>query len=272
MRKGAALQTVVMGGLLVLATPGCGDDAGTLDGPRDAGQSESGSTRVDGAAPLPTGDQSVFGAIDVAIQVLDYDDYAGDSAGPLAPPIEVHVTSRIKINGGTGAGRVPELRIFGDGIELNEVGSAAAPPAFTFTTHSNQDPAHSMLLEFRYGESSFAFLAEPLDVQFTAPAKGETVEVNDTLIVRWRGIAAAPSEPFGFSDTNCVSPIKLVSAEEDSATFTRDPTTAPSECEAEITATWASEEDSVMNTPFRSFVVTRGSRRIHRFRIMRSST
>jgi hypothetical protein len=227
------------------------------------GRSHHADAVIDGEEPPPMGDQSVFNAFDVAVEVLDYDDENDD------PPIRTHVTSRISINGTTSAGRVPGLRIFGDGLELDEVGSAGDPPKFSFTHAPSSDaPGARMVLEFRYEDASFALGVEPLAVEITSPAAGETVTVDDTLVVQWSGIEAPPSGIFGISGGSCSTPFTMLDLDESAATFTRSaPAEGEPSCELEITGTWASEAERVPSTPFRSFTLARGSRRIHRFRI-----
>jgi hypothetical protein len=136
---------------------------------------------------ITTGDPRVFAEIAVGASITEYDVDNGGAAPSMS------VERRVRINGGSSESRVAGLRVFVDGVELREVGSATYPEVFGFMSSSivpqRGAPAR---FELRYQGSTFSFTVRPLEVEFERPQWNEEVPASESLTVTWSGFERAP--------------------------------------------------------------------------------
>lgn len=277
---------------ILLGTLACGTDEGstgtTIDGDhgeRDASSPDaSPSTTLDAATGpsegpldaaskrLDASDSTVFSEIDVRIRVYSSDSVdsnARDEDGNFLPepPIVASRGARIEINDGTAEGRVSGLRVFSDGEELTETGSAGSPQKFSFQRDDLDTPDQDQDFEisFRYEEASYAVSVSPLEVELTSPTPDQMLRENDPLTLEWTGIDVSP-EPvvIGARGQSCILTFTPI----DDSTFVQERKQAGQEppCRFELSADWAAES-VVSDSAFRSLVLVRAARRIRRFSV-----
>jgi hypothetical protein len=219
--------------------------------------------------PAPSGDQRVFSEIDVEIRTS-----VGDTFDPNVatdPPLTTNGGAYVWINDGTSEGRVPGLRVFADGTEIEESGSAAAPPTFSFQ-YNRSDAVHGQPvdLEFRYQGASVTLRTEPLVVELTSPLAEQTVPADQELVIRWSGVRSAPTELLLSPTDPCTVALERVAIGETEAVFApvSDPQGNDPPCRFNLTASWSSGQmPSLSPAPFRSLVLEGGTRRIVAFTI-----
>lgn len=244
---------------LAAALAGCGRTISTADAAADGGEES------------PKGDQTVFSDIDVHVAVAGFDNVdfdARDASGaPFPePPIHVRASVIIEINGAMSEGRVPELRVFGDGAELEEIGSAGWPQRFSFQ-HGLDAAAHGQRLDlgFRYAASEFTLSVWPPVIELTRPAADEAVSSVEPLSLEWTGTEAALG-------TVLISPRGQTCAvgyrKSGETTFVpeRRDTGAEPPCRFELSADWQVDIPEPQS-PFRSLQVAGRTRRIQRFNV-----
>ena len=177
---------------LGIALLGVGCGGRTLSG--------QGGGQPDPASPVVS-EPSVFAALDIRIAAEGYD--APDlnvrdpvtGAFPAEPPISVGLSATVEINGGTAEGRVPGLSVLADGAVIQETGSAASPPKFSFQ-YLPPNPVHGqgVAIELRLETTSFSLSAEPPVVEIVSPSVDETMAADQTLVLRWTGTSTAPDQ------------------------------------------------------------------------------
>ena len=256
-------------GALVVATScgnlGCGKSQ--HDGSTAAQGGEVSAHAGETSGP---GGATAFSEIDVSVRVDGFDTFDLDSLDPagvplLEPPIRVAVAATVELNGGEREGRLPGLSILVDGLAIQEMASAGSPQRFSFQ-HVIRDAAHGQTieLELRYRDKSFTLPVTAPVVELTSPAHEVTLAADESIVLAWWGVEAAPDPVALFPRGSCaisyvrVAPITFEPAP--------DGTGAEPPCRFEVQADWSVEVVEPA-APFRSLRVERGARRIQRFTV-----
>jgi hypothetical protein len=238
--------------------------------------------------PPPMGDTSVFASIDVLIRVSEYQHRDSDARIPgELPPIRLGRGVHVTIDGGRSEGRVPGLRVFANGSEVDEVGSAADPPSFSYQYYPHYHVSEPLvrgdrtLLELRLDGASFHVWVDPLAGEITSPSSEASVSPDAPLLVRFTGgfgeaqvsMYAARAEGGG----RCAVEYRVRAVREHEAELAPewpadDTPRAGPPCSAEVEVGWGHPAEPLDTAiPTRSFEIERTLSLLHRFWIRDAS-
>jgi hypothetical protein len=200
---------------------------------------------------------SPFGALAVSIQLIDVD------ADPRAHALSAHpLLAYVEINGGRAEGRVPELHVFQNDSELEEVGSAGSPQQFSYQGGPEQSSDEEPLrLRFALANAStvLSFFPSPIDLE--SPSEGSELHTHDAFSFSWTGTEQAPYSTSISTEAPARCPVTFSrrARSEHDATYDvhRSGEVADERCAARLTVVWMSSEEDLPETPFESLTVTR---------------
>jgi hypothetical protein len=128
-----------------------------------------------------------------------------------------------------------------------------------------------MELEFRYQGATFSLRVAPLVVEITSPLADQTIAADGTLVLRWKGIEAAPEQAYVIQfGPSCVVGFGRGSFGAGEVTFAptrrNDGIGQEPPCRLDLDAEW-SVEGTAPAAPFRSVRLEHKARRIQRFTV-----